>query len=94
MCIFIVDTMNNVHYILETTATKPKENKTMTKLTNKQQKVIEALKNLEKAQIDLFNAYFDAGLVDECVDASEKAKDAYSKRVHYRYNIEQGQAKA
>lgn len=65
----------------------------MFQLTKKQRAVVEALKTVEEAQTALFNAYFDAGMTDEAVEASGRRGEAYTKRMHYVYNIKQEQSK-
>ena len=63
----------------------------MFQLTQKQRAVVEALKNVEEAQTALFNAYFNAGMIDDAVEASSKRGEAYTKRMHYVYNLKQKQ---
>ena len=65
----------------------------MFQLTQKQRAVVEALKAVEESQTALFNAYFDAGMIDDAVEASSKRGEAYAKRVGYVYKLKQEQSK-
>lgn len=58
--------------------------------TKKQQQKIDALRAVQQAQIDLFNACFDLGDVEGAVKASEAQREAFSQIAKYRYDIEKG----
>lgn len=60
-------------------------------MTQKEQKVIEAMKAVREAEVALFNALFDNSEVEQAVEASMRANAMLGTYMHYRH-LRKGQA--
>lgn len=57
-------------------------------MTDKQKQIIDAMKALEAAHTVLFNAYFNAGMIDEAVEQSQARCAVHGKRAKFRHESE------
>ena len=60
-------------------------------MTSKQKQIIDAMNALEQAHTNLFNAYFNAGMIEEAVEQSQALNAVHSKRAKFRYKSEKAQ---
>jgi hypothetical protein len=55
-------------------------------MTQKEQKVFEAMKSVREAEVALFNALFDNREIEQAVEASNRANAMFTTFMKYRHS--------
>ncbi len=61
-------------------------------MTQKEQKVVEAMKAVADAEVALFNALFELGDDEEASNASRRACERHTDYMHFKYQAERDAA--
>jgi len=61
-------------------------------MTQKEQKVVEAMKAVADAEVALFDALFELGDAEEASNASRRSCERHTDYVHFKYQFARGAA--